>query len=205
MRTRFIEATNGPQNWGKFAVGRFDVDETMRRSHIDPDGAPLLRQIGWHSNDVVWVFDLQTREGAAFDPGGYAKADLAKHRVWVCPLFEPFLAWLYEQDLSDLDALPGHVDLPNAPFAFYGYRRDGKTPGDVLREELARRSITQAVFAQRIGRPVTVLSEIMNARKTVTPDTALQFEEALGIPAEIWLNLQTQHQLSVARKRRALL
>jgi hypothetical protein len=27
MQVKFIEATNGPQNWGKFMLGRFDSDE----------------------------------------------------------------------------------------------------------------------------------------------------------------------------------
>jgi hypothetical protein len=44
---------------------------------------------------------------------------------WVCPLFEPFLAWLLAQDLSDLDALPDFAELPDAPGAMFGYRRAG--------------------------------------------------------------------------------
>lgn len=73
----------------------------------------------------MWVLDLQTGEGAFFRPGGYAAADLEKHRVWVCPLFEPFLEWLYRQDLTDLGQLPRLVELPDAEFAMRGYRRAG--------------------------------------------------------------------------------
>jgi hypothetical protein len=43
----------------------------------------------------------------------------------VCPLFEPFLEWLYEQDLTDLSTLPRRVELPDAEFSFTGYRRPG--------------------------------------------------------------------------------
>ena len=123
MITRFIEATNGPQNWGKFMVGRLTREELLRESAVAP-GRPLLQQIG-HNPAAILVFDLQTREGGLFVPGGIAAADLDKHRIWVCPLFEPFLAWLYQQDLSDLDALPAIIDLPDAPFALAGYRRGG--------------------------------------------------------------------------------
>jgi hypothetical protein len=126
MKNVFIEVTNGPQNWGKFMVAQFD-DEWRRGSKIS-ESRSLLRTIGWGANDIV-VFDLQTLEGAAFSPhGGHGNAhcDLEKHKVWVCPMFEPFLAWLYKQDLSDLDKLPNHVDLPDAPFAMHGYRREGK-------------------------------------------------------------------------------
>jgi addiction module HigA family antidote len=201
MKTRFIEATNGPCNWGKFVVGRFDHDEIGRPSHVDPGRYPLLRKIGWH-DDTIWVLDLQTREGAAFTPGGHAKADLDKSRVWVCPLFEPFLTWLWQQDLSDLDALPSHVDLPKAPFALHGYRRDGRAPGEYLREELERRGITQLALAQQISRPAAVINAIVNSKKSITAATALQLERALGIDAGFWLDLQARHLLHEARKRR---
>lgn len=129
MQTRIIEATNGDPdhgayaNWGKFCVARMDT-EWARRSVPCPTGGPLLSAIGW-TLDHLWVLDLQTGEGAFFKPGGYAPADLQKHKVWVCPLFEPFLVWLYEQDLSDLATLPDHVQLPNAEFSMVGYRRPG--------------------------------------------------------------------------------
>lgn len=52
-----------------------------------------------------------------------------KHKIWVCPLYEPFLEWLYRQDVRDLGKLPDHVTL-EAPAALWGYRRDrgGKAP-----------------------------------------------------------------------------
>ena len=128
MKTKIIEATNGPQNWGKFMLGQFDA-EWWRPSAI-PHAlqstltCSLLRMVGWTPEHLL-VVDLQTGEGAIFRPGGLARADLDKHRIWVCPLFEPFLTWLYKQDLSDLDKLPDHIDLPDAPFQWSGYRRAG--------------------------------------------------------------------------------
>ena len=85
----------------------------------------LLRMCGW-SDQHLWVCDLQTGEGAFFRPGGLAGADLAKRQIWVCPMFEPFLTWLYQQDLTDLKALPDYVELPDAPFGRSGYRRRGQ-------------------------------------------------------------------------------
>jgi hypothetical protein len=159
VKTKFIEVTNGPMNWGKFAVCWFELHEWLLRSEIPmpaleqddpidtlvaklvveklgvevgeepPPETPrprLLTACGWTPKHV-WVLDLQTGEGAFFAPGGLASADLEKHRVWVCPMFEPFLTWLYKQDLSDLDALPGLVNFTQeeAPFAMSGYRRPG--------------------------------------------------------------------------------
>jgi hypothetical protein len=129
MHTRIIEATqsikDGP-NWGKFCIMRFD-DEWRQRSIINPDTqTPLVRQCGWEWG-TIFVLDLQTGEGAKFDPvpGGNARADLRRHAIWVCPLFEPFLMWLYTQDTNHLDALPSVVELPTAPFEPWGYRRPG--------------------------------------------------------------------------------
>lgn len=125
MKTKFVEVTNGPRNHGKFMLAEFDTDDWNHPSAVAP-GYYLLRGVcGWGQTNTILVLDLQTGEGALFSHGGYAKADLDKHRVWVCPMFEPFLTWLYEQDVSDLDALPDHVDLPEAPFSMYGYRRPG--------------------------------------------------------------------------------
>jgi hypothetical protein len=52
--------------------------------------------------------------------------------VWVCPMFEPFLEWLYTQDTSVLERLPTVVELPEAPAAaaLAGYRRAGEQRHD---------------------------------------------------------------------------
>jgi hypothetical protein len=131
LRTRIIEAVQSkdrPGNWGKFLVGVPDI-EWAHGSRVDPDvRVPLLSAIGW-TDRHVWVLDLQTGEGAFFRLGGFAHADLEKHRIWVCPLFEPFLEWLYgrQRDNGELgiEDLPDVVELPGAPFAFAGYRRPG--------------------------------------------------------------------------------
>lgn len=124
MQVKLIEATNidsGGFNWGKFMLGRFD-SEWERRSMVGDD-RPLLSSIGW-TRDHLWVMDLQTGEGAIFRPGGFAAADLnTKHQIWVCPLFEPFLTWLYQQDLTDLAKLPDLVQIADPNSALSGYRR----------------------------------------------------------------------------------
>ena len=127
MESKIIEVTNnrsGGINWGKFMVSQFTT-EWERTSRIND--RQLLSTIGWDQSHIL-VTDLQTGEGAIFRPGGLAAADLHKHRIWVCPLFEPFLTWLYQQDLTDLNALPDVVEIA-AESALYGYRRQGpETP-----------------------------------------------------------------------------
>lgn len=126
MKVKLVEVTNGERNWGKFLLGRFD-SEWEYASVID--GRSIIAGRGWDRHTLL-VLDLQTGEGALFRPGGLASADLNKHQVWVCPMYEPFLNWLWKQ--PDPMDIPAHVDLPDAEFQMSGYRREG--PSDAERE-----------------------------------------------------------------------
>ena len=72
-------------------------------------------------------------------------------------------------------------------------------PGGILREELDARGWTQSEFAEIIDRPIQAVSEILNAKKEITPETAISFSEALGTSAEFWLNLQMAYKLHLQR------
>ena len=72
-------------------------------------------------------------------------------------------------------------------------------PGEYLRDELEERGWTVTEFAEIIGRPIQAVSEILNAKKDITPETAVSFAEALGTSAELWLNLQTAYKLHLQR------
>lgn len=73
-------------------------------------------------------------------------------------------------------------------------------PGDYLHEVLDERGISQAELARRMGRPVQPINEIVKGRKAVTAQTALQLEAALGVPAHIWMGLESEYRLTVARR-----
>lgn len=57
----------------------------------------------------------------------------------------------------------------------------------------------QAELARRTGRPVQAINEIIKGEKALTPETALQFEKALGVPAHIWTGLESRYRLIRAR------
>ena len=71
--------------------------------------------------------------------------------------------------------------------------------GEYLAEEIAARSLSQTELARRMGRPLNALNEIINGKKTITAETALQLEAVIPeIPARFWLNLETDYQLTKA-------
>lgn len=72
-------------------------------------------------------------------------------------------------------------------------------PGEFLREELEARNWTQTELAEIIGRPVRLINEIIAGKKGITPETAIQLGESLGTGAEVWMNLESQYQLSKVR------
>lgn len=73
-------------------------------------------------------------------------------------------------------------------------------PGEFLRDELQERGWTQADLGEIMGRPTRLINEIIAGKKAITPDTAMQLGEALGTSPDLWLNLESQYQLSKVRK-----
>lgn len=67
--------------------------------------------------------------------------------------------------------------------------------GEYLRDELSERVWTVAEFAEIIGQPTPVVSEILGGKKEITTETAVAISQALGTTPELWLNLQTAHRL----------
>ena len=65
----------------------------------------------------------------------------------------------------------------------------------LLEEFLKPLGISQSDFAVRLGVSFPRLNEIINARRGVTPDTALRLARVLGMSAEFWLGLQLDWDL----------
>jgi HTH-type transcriptional regulator/antitoxin HigA len=67
-------------------------------------------------------------------------------------------------------------------------------PGDTLLETIEALGMTQLELSQRMGRPVKTINEIINGKTAITPETALQLERVLGVPAHFWRNREEQYQ-----------
>lgn len=74
-------------------------------------------------------------------------------------------------------------------------------PGSVLKLELGDRGIKQKDFAREIGLPASNLNEYIHGKRSFTADFSLKLEQALKIPANIWMNLQQNHDITFARKQ----
>ena len=77
----------------------------------------------------------------------------------------------------------------------------GFPPGRRLQDELDARGWTQQDLAKIIDRPPQAISEIVTGKKQITPETALELAEAFGTSAEVWLKLEANYQLSLARQK----
>lgn len=75
------------------------------------------------------------------------------------------------------------------------------TPGAYLLEVLEEAGLSQTDLAHRTGRPIQAINEISKGNKAITPDTALQLETVLGVPAHIWTGLENDYRLVLARER----
>ena len=85
------------------------------------------------------------------------------------------------------------------------YLPDAVTPpGTTLAETLAELGMSQSELALRMGRPQKTLGEIIAGRSGITPDTALQLEHVLGIPARFWIIRELHYQEWRARQREAV-
>ncbi len=73
-------------------------------------------------------------------------------------------------------------------------------PGETLQETLESLGMTQVELAERTGRPIKTISEIINAKTAITTETALQLEKVLGVPARFWINLERNYREFLARK-----
>ena len=76
--------------------------------------------------------------------------------------------------------------------------------GEVLREEYLRAlDMSVNALARRLGIPTSRLNDIALERRGVSPDTAMRLARFFGGDASSWLNLQTAHDLRLAKIKKA--
>ncbi len=72
-------------------------------------------------------------------------------------------------------------------------------PGELIRDELQSIGMTQSKLAERIGVSPSLLNEVIKGKRPVNTELALLLEASIGVPADIWLNLQAAYNMQMAK------
>ncbi len=81
-----------------------------------------------------------------------------------------------------------------------GFALEPVHPGEVLQQELAARGLTANALALKLRVPANRLTEILNGKRGISPDTALRLSRCLGPSAPFWFSLQSQYDLARTEK-----
>lgn len=79
---------------------------------------------------------------------------------------------------------------------------DPITLGEILREDFMEPlNISINKLSRDLAVPVNRISEIVNGKRGVTADTALRLERYFGVEAQFWLNLQSEYNLRIMKRK----
>ncbi len=90
--------------------------------------------------------------------------------------------------------------MTNLGYGFYPTH-----PGEILKDEIEYRGISQKRLSVEMGLSYTVLNEILNAHRPLTAGTALMFETVLGVDADTLMRIQTKYNMQTARKDKTII
>jgi addiction module HigA family antidote len=81
-----------------------------------------------------------------------------------------------------------------------GKRLEPIHPGEILREEfMAPSRLSAHALAMALRVPATRVGEIVRGRRAITADTALRLARYFGTSSDLWVGLQAEYDLRVAR------
>jgi addiction module HigA family antidote len=75
-------------------------------------------------------------------------------------------------------------------------------PGRLLKRELAARKLSANRLSLDIGVPSGRITDILNARRSITADTAVRLGRYFGNSAQFWIDLQSQYDIAVVEREK---
>lgn len=75
-------------------------------------------------------------------------------------------------------------------------------PGRLLKRELAARRLSANRLSLDIGVPSGRITDILNARRSITADTAVRLGRYFGNSAQFWLDLQSQYDITLVEREK---
>ncbi|MDR2813053.1 MAG: HigA family addiction module antidote protein [Prevotellaceae bacterium] len=85
-----------------------------------------------------------------------------------------------------------------------GYGYTPTHPGELLKEEIEYRKVSQSSLAKQMGVRYTALNDILNERRPLTTNTAMLFEAALGVNADLLMRMQLKYNMQIVRQDKTL-
>ena len=73
-------------------------------------------------------------------------------------------------------------------------------PGEVLKDELEYRGISQRGLAKEMGISYSALNEMLNGKRSLSPELAMMMEAALGVDAAPLLAMQNEYDILMAER-----
>jgi addiction module HigA family antidote len=78
-------------------------------------------------------------------------------------------------------------------------------PGEVLKDELEFRGISQRSLAREMGISYSVLNEVLNGKRALNIELALMMEAALGVDAAPLLAMQNEYDMQMAERNESFM
>ena len=78
-------------------------------------------------------------------------------------------------------------------------------PGEVLKDELEYRGISQRGLAKEMGISYSALNEVLNAKRSLNPELAMMMEAALGVDAAPLLAMQNEYDMLMAERNESFM
>ena len=75
-------------------------------------------------------------------------------------------------------------------------------PGRLLKREMGLRKLSANRLALDLGVPSGRVTDILNARRSITADTAVRLGRYFGNSAQFWLDLQGQYDIALVERER---
>lgn len=86
--------------------------------------------------------------------------------------------------------------------AKYDLKRNPTHPGEILREDfLLPLGLTQTELAKALKTSFRTINEILNEKRSISPDMALRLSRYFGTSPDVWIGLQTDYDLYWARMK----
>lgn len=76
-------------------------------------------------------------------------------------------------------------------------------PGEVIKDEIEYRGVSQRVLASQLGVSYSQLNEVLNGKRSLNTEMAMLIAAALDIDAEPLLAMQTRYDIITARRNNA--